>query len=174
MNRTALIAALIFLTSLGISEFAIAQENVVVFEPEAGLTLTCQGEMMPREHELQRFLQARGFQALDLSQSNDHSGRIFPQNAEVIGVDAQRRIVELSSHDSPDINGFSLTLTAPPSGTPGTVKLRGEFESFARQQLGCTVTSVHYGHNNAAMASAYDEWADKLMSAISGHRTPRS
>ena len=87
---------------------AVAQETVSVFRPEIALSLTCHGDMSTREHVLQRFLRAHGFDVLDLSRNNDNSGRTFPQNAVMLGIDAQRRIVGLDSYDPPETASFAL------------------------------------------------------------------
>jgi hypothetical protein len=145
---------------------AVAQETVPVFRPEIVLDLTCHGDMSTREHALQEFLRARGFNVLDLSSSNDNSGRTFPQNAVVLGIDAHSRIVELARHDPPETESFALLLEAPPAGTRGAERLRDELEHFGRKALQCTVESVHYGHNFPSEADAYEQSARELRSAI--------
>jgi hypothetical protein len=172
MKRTNHTLVITTLVGLALSCPTVAQETVTVFRPEISLTLTCQGGMAGRQHALQRFLRAHGFMVLDLSHSNYRSGSIFPQNSELIGIDAQHRIAELASSDPPDTSTFALILTAPPSGTRGTTELRDLFERFARKDFRCDVRSVRYGHNYAEMSNAYDEWARRIAGAMRG--APRS
>jgi hypothetical protein len=176
VNTTSNVRTVATLVSVALSGgAAVAQETISVFRPEVTLSLTCDGDMSTREHVLQRFLRAHGFDVLDLSRSNDNSGRTFPQNAAVLGIDAQRRIVELDSHDAPETASFSLSLVAPPAGTRGTERLRDELEHFGRKNLQCTVESVHYRHNSPSEADAYEQWARRVGSAIrEASRMPRT
>jgi len=121
---------------------------------------------------LQGFLSAHGFRVRDLSHGNNRSGRIFPQNSELIGIDAQLRIVELASFDPPDTSTFALVLTAPPSGTRGTTELRDLLKRFVHQDFRCDVRGVRYGHNYAEVANAYAEWARKIDSAMGDAPAP--
>jgi hypothetical protein len=84
-SRALTIAALVSLSLSGGA--GVAQETVPVFLPEITLSLTCYGDMATREHALQQFLRAHGFNVLDLSRGNDNSGRTFPQNATTVGID---------------------------------------------------------------------------------------
>jgi len=145
---------------------AVAQETVPVFRREISLSLTCHGDMSRREHALQQFLRAHRFHVLDLSRSNDNSGRTFPQNAAILGIDAQSRIVELDPHDPPETASFYLSLVAPPAGTRSTGRLRDALEHFGRKSLQCMVETVNYGHNYPSEADAYQQWARGIGSAI--------
>jgi hypothetical protein len=167
MKATSNALTVVTLVSMALSGgAAVAQETVPVFRPEIALSLTCHGDMSTREHALQQFLRAHGFSVLDLSRSNDNSGRTFPQNAVVIGIDAHSRIVQLDRHDPPETESFSLLLEAPPAGTRGTERLRDELEHFGRKNLQCAVETVHYGHNYPSEADAYEQGARELRSAI--------
>jgi hypothetical protein len=164
--RTLAFAILVGL-SLSAGHSVAQEENIVVFRPALWVNISCVGDMAVRRHALQEFLRAHQFNVLDLSHINDHSGRLFSQNAELISIDAQNRIVTLSTADPPA--GFALTLQAPPSGTRGTAQLSDKLEQFARQSLQCTVGPAHHGHNAAAVASAYEKSAHETASLIALH-----